>query len=47
MSDDQIIRLCASEAAAAVIAGELDERELYGAYHRRSREHSQQNTVPP
>jgi aspartyl-tRNA(Asn)/glutamyl-tRNA(Gln) amidotransferase subunit A len=39
MSETQIIALSATEAAAAVIAGELDERELYGAYHRRAREH--------
>ncbi len=39
MSESQIIALSATEAAAAVIAGELDERELYGVYHRRAREH--------
>jgi aspartyl-tRNA(Asn)/glutamyl-tRNA(Gln) amidotransferase subunit A len=39
MSYPEIIGLSASEAAAAVIAGELDERELYDAYHRRSLEH--------
>ncbi len=39
MSDAEVIGLSAGEAAAAVIAGELDERELYRAYHRRAREH--------
>jgi aspartyl-tRNA(Asn)/glutamyl-tRNA(Gln) amidotransferase subunit A len=39
MSDEQIISLCASEAADAASRGDLDHRELFDAYHRRALQH--------
>ncbi len=39
MNNQQIIALSAAEAAAAVLGGELDSRELLAAYHERAREH--------
>jgi aspartyl-tRNA(Asn)/glutamyl-tRNA(Gln) amidotransferase subunit A len=39
MSTSEIIGLSATQAAAAVVGGELDSRELIAAYHERARAH--------
>jgi aspartyl-tRNA(Asn)/glutamyl-tRNA(Gln) amidotransferase subunit A len=39
MNNHEIIGLSASQAAAAVVGGELDSREVIAAYHERAREH--------
>jgi aspartyl-tRNA(Asn)/glutamyl-tRNA(Gln) amidotransferase subunit A len=45
MSEQQLISLCASEAAAAVISGDLSPRELFDAYRRRALEHGRSDAL--
>jgi aspartyl-tRNA(Asn)/glutamyl-tRNA(Gln) amidotransferase subunit A len=45
MSQEPIISLSASEAAGAVVTGELDPGELFDAYHRRALQHGGEDAL--